>query len=95
MSKKETIEREIVKIDDSFEDQTSRGPWEFKGETYDYITESEKFGDGVETSVIVQRRSDEKYFRFCYCYFPNSCGESYEFDTELEEVFPKASVVYE
>jgi len=83
---KDDVKREIVNIDENFGDQTSNGPWEFEGEVYTKVDQSEKFGDGREVTVVVQRESDKKYFVFTWVWFP-SAGD-YEFDDRLKEVFP-------
>ena len=87
--------REKIKIDESFGDQTSYGPWVYKDEMYVKINESSSCGDGQEHNVIVQRESDNKYFKFTWTYFPDSCSSDYEYDDCLIEVFPKTSIIYE
>jgi len=85
--------REIIKIDESFGDQTGQGPWDYKNEIYSKINEVKRHGDGQETDVIVQRKSDNKYFKFTWTYFPDSCSDDYEFDNELCEVFPNSMII--
>lgn len=49
-----------------------------------------------ETRVIVQRKSDKKYFETIYTYYPN-CINGNEYSNLLTEVFPKEKtiIVYE
>ena len=92
--KKEKIKREKIKLDNSFV-QTDYGPWDYKGETYIKVDDIQRHGDGQEHDTIVKRKSDGKFFKFSWCYFPDSCGEPYEFDTNMTEVFPKTTTKYE
>jgi hypothetical protein len=94
MSKKE-IEREVISLDEDFEDQTGNGPWEYQGEVYNKITENPNNNcDGQGTDVIVQRESDGKYFEFTWIL---SRSETYWMDDEMSEVFPKTitTTIYE
>jgi hypothetical protein len=90
------MEREIVKIDeDEFGDQTGYGPWEWEGEVYYFVTRMPNNNcDGQGTDVIVQRESDDKFFKFTWFL---SFSETYHFDDELVEVFEitKITTIYE
>lgn len=91
--RKKIEDREKIDLDESFDDQTAGGPWEYRGEIYEKVDEIKEFGDGEEHNVIVRRRSDGSYFTFCWCYF-HSMGD-YEFDNRMIEVFLKETVTYE
>ena len=88
-----TYGKEKIKINENFGDQTSHGPWNYEGNEYKLVDDTEKFGDGVEHTTILQRKSDGKYFKMEWCWFPTD-GD-YEFATELMEVLQKVSVKYE
>jgi hypothetical protein len=82
-------ERERHDIDDeTWEDQTGNGPWEFKGEIYHYIKEELVNGDGECHRVIVKRESDEKHFEFTWQLY----RENYHMDDEIVEVFPVTTI---
>lgn len=88
-------DREVISLDENFEDQTGYGPWEYEGEVYNKITDyPNNKCDGQGTDVIVQRVSDNKFFKFTWIL---SRSENYYMDDEMEEVFPKTitKIIYE
>jgi len=88
-------ERERIPLDDDFEDQTGYGPWEYKEQVYNKVTEvPNTHCDGEGTDVIVQRVSDNKYFKFTWIL---TRSENYHMDDEMVEVYPKliTTTIYE
>ena len=90
---KEKIIREIVPLDKSI-DQTSDA-FKCNNEYYRKVDVIERHGDGQESDVTMRRDSDGKFFKYTWCYFPDSCGTAYDFDTEMVEVFEKTKITYE
>lgn len=68
--------------EDMIEDYTSKGPWNINGETYNYIDSFRVDGDGEWKAVIVQRESDNKYFKFEWGYY----RDNYSYEPEWNEV---------
>jgi hypothetical protein len=90
------MKREILHIQqDEIEDFTNKNcSWKINGETYKFIdTYLSERGDGECHEVIVQRKSDKKYFNFRWCYY----HDSYYYEPQWDEVTRKAviKVIYE
>lgn len=79
--------RERYNLDEElWGDFTSSGPWEYNGETYEFVEDyPSRDCDGECHNVVVKRKSDGKYFQFEWQYD----GGNYYFENELTEVFPK------
>lgn len=67
------------------------GSWKINGETYKFVESHRTNGDGEWFSVIVQRKSDKKYFEFNWGY--GDIKNYYE--PEWVEVKPKMKKVKE
>ncbi len=79
--KKEYLTIEEEEIDDYTKES---GSWKIKGETYKFIESHRTDGDGEWYEVIVQRKSDKKYFAFSWGY-----GDTRNYyEPEWEEVKP-------
>ncbi len=63
-------------------DYTSKEQWELNGETYDYVSEYFGNGDGECHNVIVKRKSDGKFFEFCWMYD----NDEYYYENYLDEI---------
>lgn len=88
------MEREYIIItEEKIDDFTSEGPWEIDNETYEFIETYLLSGDGEGHSVIVQRKSDQKFFEFTWL----SWSQNYHYHEEWKEVFPKlvTKTIYE
>jgi hypothetical protein len=83
-----TKKREVFKISkETWGDYTSHGPWRLKGKTYKFIEDfPSRDCVGKCHNVIVQRKSDNKFFKFTWFY---DSDNNYYYDDTLEEVFPK------
>lgn len=95
--KKKKVEREEVKINtEEFGDFTGHGPWEINGETYTYVDDIPSVGksDGEDHTIIVERKSDGKFFSF-FWWYSHSSGNYYFEDACLEEVFKTTKITYE
>ena len=93
--KKETIYLTEEELEDF--DFTGGNKWELRGEIYNFVEQIDipNGDDGEIWEIVVQRKSDDKYFKWdCW-------RTSYEYymsdgDNYMEEVFPKTvnKVVY-
>ncbi len=90
--KDKEIEREIVKVTaDDIEDYTDdSGSWDIHGEIYHFVKDILVPADGEGHDVIIQRESDKKFFRFCWCL---TRSETYRFYDDFTEVFEKVETV--
>lgn len=82
------MKREILKVQqDEIDDYTNTNhDWKIKGETYKFIdTFLTEHGDGECHEVIVQRKTDKKYFQFSWSYY----HDNYYYEPEWVEVLPK------
>ena len=88
------IETFIVN-EEEMEDFTSKGPWVIQDETYTFIEDKpSRDCDGECHNVVVQRKSDNKYFMFCWML---SRSENYYYEEKWSQVFRREviSVIYE
>ena len=90
---KEKIIREKVQLDKSI-DQTGNS-FQCGEDFYKQVDEIERHGDGQEHDIIMKREKDGKFFKYSWCYFPDSCSEAYDFDTEMVEVFETTKITYQ
>jgi len=83
----EKTKREIISFnEDEMDDFSGTGPWKINGETYEYVTKYPvEYCDGEGTEVVVKRKSDSKYFIYCWSYY----HDDYFFEPEFEEVKKK------
>lgn len=90
----ETKEREMFKVSkDEIDDFTGYGPWEINDEFYEFVEDyPSRDCDGECHNVVVQRKSDGKYFEYSwfYSYFKN-----YYYNPEWKEVFRKELITVE
>jgi hypothetical protein len=56
----------IIVKENEIDDYTSEGPWTINNETYNKIDITLSKGDGETYDIVVQRKSDNKYFQFSY-----------------------------
>jgi hypothetical protein len=78
---------EKIKIDETFGDQAGFGPWEYKGEIYtivDYVQKHDN--EKTETEVRIQRKSDGKFFKFTWVYYPALLDCPYVYADTLIEI---------
>jgi hypothetical protein len=79
---REVIHIEKEEIGDFTKDS---GSWKIKGETYKYIETNRTDGDGEWFDVVVQRKSDKKYFEFSWGI---SYSQTYHYEPRWREVKP-------
>ena len=83
--------KEVIYVpEEEIEDYSkSSGSWLIKNETYKFVETHRTDGDGEWHAVIVQRKSDKKYFEFCWGY-----GDTRNYyEPEWIEVKPKNKTV--
>jgi hypothetical protein len=73
--------------EETWEDYTCEGSWEFEGQVYKFISDELTDGDGEWHRVICRRESDAKFFEFAWGY--NHGGGNYYHENYLNQVFPK------
>lgn len=97
---KDNIKREFIKVTgEEFGDFTGYGPWEVKGEKYYKVTEinTSHMSDGESWDVIIQRESDDKFFKFNWWEGGNDGYVFCDGEDGIEEVFAKTkrATIYE
>jgi hypothetical protein len=75
-------------------DFTGGSQWKLRNEIYKFVEEirTDKYSDGPSWDIVVQRKSDKKYFKWnCW----NPCERYYmeSGDNYMEEVFPEKTVI--
>lgn len=83
------MDREIVNItgdDFDYTDDRKGSKFIYKKQTYSFVTNERVNGDGEWWRVIVQRKSDGKFFEYRWGY---SYSKKYYFEGPLEEVFER------
>ena len=81
------MKREIFKVSkEEIDDYTGFDEQEIKGEIYTHVDDYlDGMGDGESHTVVVQRKSDGKYFEFSWSYY----RDEYYYEEEWCEVKPK------
>jgi hypothetical protein len=92
------MNREVIKLtDEEMEDFDFTGgrQWELRGETYKFITEirTDAMSDGPSWDIVVQRESDNKYFKWNVWEHPREyymeSGDNY-----MTEAFQEKTITY-
>lgn len=84
--------REYLNIpEEEIEDFTNENcTWEINGEKYEYIDKTRTDGDGEWFAVVVQRKSDGKYFQFKWGI---GWSQNYHYSPQWSEVKPKVVTI--
>jgi len=86
------MKREKIKLTDEeledFDFTSTYGSWKLRGEEYTFIEEirTDEFSDGPSWDTIVQRKSDNKFFKW-NCWDSDNAYYMEDDDNSMEEVF--------